>query len=234
MEEEAIVAIKLPPRGSYTVKVPSSHETTLARTQYNVAHEEILPQSGGDGPRTASTTQRAITLKSYRPPKRTLNAASESGDIESIMFHIIEGADLNGRNASGHFPLAGAAHYGHAQAVRYLVEHGAKIDMLTTLNWSPLYIAAWRQHLDVAKVLLSAGASTKPRTYSGEYSPCPGEFTALHAAAFNGNTQMVRLLLKYGADARKKAGGRLPEDVARDQGHNAIERLLTATRRAHP
>ena len=171
-------------------------------------------------------------MKLYRPPKGTLHSAAESGDIESIMFHLLEGADINGRKANGHFPLAGAAHYRHVKAVNYLIEHGAKINMLTTLHWTPLYIAAWRQHLDVAKVLLSAGASTAPRTLHSEYGPSADGFTALHAAAFNGDRKMVRLLLKYRADPRKKAGGRLPEDVASDAGHKAVAILLRAKRRA--
>lgn len=170
-------------------------------------------------------------MKPYRPPNRTLNSAAESGDIESIMFHLLEGADVNGRKANGYFPLGGAAHYGHPQAVKYLVEHGAKINMLTTYHWSPLFIAAWRQHHDVAKILLAAGASTKPRTIYGEYSPCPGGFTALHAAAFNGDIKMVRLLVAHGADISAKARDRLPEDVARDEGHKSITRLLSAKRR---
>jgi ankyrin repeat protein len=150
------------------------------------------------------------------------------------MFHLLEGADVNGKKATGHFPLAGAAYYGHAQAVKYLLEHGAKIDLLTALNWSPLYIAVWRQHLDVAEVLLSAGASTKSHTLYSEYGPSLEGFTALHAAAHTGNSKMVRLLLKHGADVGKKAGGRLPEDVASDEGHKAVARLLRAKRRARP
>ena len=171
-------------------------------------------------------------MKPYQPPKRTLHSAAESGDIESIMFHLLEGADVNERKANGHFPLGGAAHCGHPQAVKYLVEHGAKINMLTTFHWSPLFIAAWQDHLDVAKVLLAAGASTKPRTISGEYSPCPDGYTALHAAATTGNMKMVRLLLAHGADTSAKAWGELPEDVARDEGHISIARLLRAKRRA--
>ena len=172
-------------------------------------------------------------MKPYRPPKGTLNSAAESGDIESIMFYLLEGADVNGKKANGHFPLAGAAHYGHAQTVKDLIEHGAKVNMFTAIHWSPLYIAAWRQHFDVAKVLLSAGASTTSRTLYSEYGPSGAGFTALHAAASNGDGKMVRLLLKYGANPHKKAGDRLPEDVANDAGHKAIARLLRAKRRAH-
>ena len=170
-------------------------------------------------------------MKQYRPAKRTLNAAAESGDIESIMYHLLEGADINGRNGSGHFPLGGAVHYGHTQAVMYLIKRGAKINMLTSLHWTPLYIAASRQHLEIAKVLLSAGASTKPKTLHGDYGSSYRGFTALHISACNGDMKMVRLLLKHGADPRTKADSRLPEDIATDRGHKEVARLLRVKRK---
>ena len=104
--------------------------------------------------------------------------------------------------------------------------------MLTEFDWSPLYIAVWQKHLDVAKVLLAAGASTKPQSGYHEYSPSPGGFTALHAAAHLGNTMMVRLLLKYGASPSKKAHGKLPEEIAAINGHKQLARILRAYRRA--
>ncbi len=148
------------------------------------------------------------------------------------MFHLLAGADVNGRTANGHFPLAGAAFKGHAQAAQYLIEHGAKVNMLTAFHWSPLYIAVVSRHLDVARVLLSAGASTKPQTIPNEYGTSPRGFAALHAAASTGEGKMVRLLLRHGADPCRKAEGRLPEDVASDAGHQAIAKLLRARRTA--
>ena len=58
-------------------------------------------------------------MKPYRPPNRTLNSAANSGDIESIMFHLLEGANVNARNAIGHFPLAGAEKWSRKSEQRY-------------------------------------------------------------------------------------------------------------------
>jgi len=179
-----------------------------------------------------SSSRAPSRLKAYHPPHRTLHSAAEHGDIESIMFHLLEGADINARKSRGYFPLGAATHFGHATAVQFLIDHGADIEMLTEYRWSPLYIAAWQQHLDVAKVLLTAGASTKPRSGYGEYSPSPSDFTALHAAAHLGNTKMVRLLLKYGASPSEKTHGELPEEIAANNGHKQIARILRAHRRA--
>lgn len=174
----------------------------------------------------------AARLKEYRPPKRTIHSAAESGDIESISYHLLEGVDVNGRTARGYFPLAGAAYNGHAQAVRYLLDHGAKIDMLTKFRWTALYNAVWREHIDVAEVLLDAKASTKVCTIAGEHGPSQTGFTVLHAAAHTGNLAMVKLLLKYGSDPGKKAAQQLPEDVARAMGHKEVAKLLELTRRS--
>ncbi len=179
-----------------------------------------------------SSTRAPSGVKAYRPPRRTLHSAAENGDIESIMFHLLKGADINARKSRGYFPLGAAAHFGHATAVQFLIDHGADIEMLTECRWSPLYIAAWQEHLNVAKVLLAAGASTKPRSGYNQYSPSPSEFTALHAAAHLGNTKMVRLLLRYGANPGEKAHDKLPEEIAANNGHKQIARILRAHRRA--
>ena len=171
-------------------------------------------------------------VKAYRPARRTLHAAAENGDIPSIMFHLMERADINGTKSKGYFPLAGAANNGHAQAVQYLLDHGAHINMASELNWTSLYTAATRQHLDVAEVLLRAGANTGVSTHYSEYGPSREGFTALHAAALNGNLKMIMLLLDYLADPRDRAGRDLPEDVARLAGHAAVARVLAAKRRA--
>jgi ankyrin repeat protein len=167
-----------------------------------------------------------MNMKPYKPKKRTLNSAAEFGDIPSIMFHLLNGADINGRIGNGFFPLGGAVHYGHGQATLYLIEHGADINTPTTLNWSPLYIAAWMRHLEVAKILLQAGADTKLSTIYRQYTPSREGYTALHAAAFNGDAKMVRLLLKYGASKRARASKLTPEDVARRSGFSSVARLL--------
>jgi ankyrin repeat protein len=52
-------------------------------------------------------------------------------------------------------------------------------------------------------------------------------FTALHAAAFSGDTDMIRLLLSLGADPGiRSAWGATPLEAARSHGHPAVAELL--------
>jgi ankyrin repeat protein len=170
-------------------------------------------------------------VKAYRPARRTLCAAAENGDIPSIGFHLLEGADINGTKSKGFLTLGGAALHGHAQAVQYLLDHGANIDMASELNWTTLYIAASRKYLDVAEVLLRAGADTSNPTHHSEYGLSRDGFTALHAAALAGDLNMVRRLLAYSADPCTTARRDLPQDVARLERHAVIARVLAAESR---
>ena len=90
-------------------------------------------------------------------------------------------------------PVADAAAKGDVEAVRTLLRQGedantAQPDGMTALHW-----AAQRNQVEVAEVLLYAGATLRPMTRMGGYTP-------LHLAARSGNTEVARTLLEAGAD----------------------------------
>ena len=90
-------------------------------------------------------------------------------------------------------PVADAAQRGDAEAVRSLLQQGAdpnaaQPDGLTALHW-----AALNDQLEIAQVLLYAGATVKPVTRVGGYTP-------LHLASRAGHSAVVRALLEAGAD----------------------------------
>jgi len=166
-------------------------------------------------------------MKPYKPKRKTLNAAATNGDIESIMYHLLMGADIDQKLANGHCALGGAVFNGHAQAVQFLIERGAKIDQTSACNWSPLYIAAWRNDLVIAKLLLDAGADIEVATALDGYGNSPFRYTALHWAAERGWFRMTKLLLKYGANPKVENGhGVRPETLAREAGFLKVARML--------
>ncbi|KAJ7159603.1 ankyrin repeat-containing domain protein [Mycena filopes] len=75
---------------------------------------------------------------------------------------------------------------------------------------SPLQIAAYYGHLDIARLLIEHGASVTAR--SGFYK------TALRAAATEGHLPVVQLLMKYGAGIDAPGAIR----VAADSGHASV------------
>jgi ankyrin repeat protein len=89
--------------------------------------------------------------------------------------------------------VADAAQQGDLAAVRMLVKqkvdvNAAQGDGSTALHW-----AAQKDDLEMAKILLAAGASVKATTRLGAATP-------MFMACRNGNAPMIELLIKSGAD----------------------------------
>jgi uncharacterized protein len=97
--------------------------------------------------------------------------------------------------APGESRVADAVMAGDQDAVRALLKDGADVnsaqgDGMTALHW-----AAMKDLVDVAEMLLYAGANPKATTRMGGYTP-------LLLAAKNGNAAMIRVLAKGGADVK--------------------------------
>jgi ankyrin repeat protein len=97
--------------------------------------------------------------------------------------------------------LTDAAKQGDRAAVQAMLARKADVneaqgDGMTALHW-----AAYRDDVEMARLLVQAGANVKATTRLGDYTP-------LFFAAKNGNGAMVELLVKAGADvnAPNKAG----------------------------
>src|SRR5882724_1904354 len=97
--------------------------------------------------------------------------------------------------------LADAAMHGDKEAVRSLLKQKLDIstpqgDGATALHW-----AAFQDDLEMAQLLLQAGANVKAATREGAITP-------LFMACTNGSAAMIEALLKAGADANSvKANG---------------------------
>lgn len=123
-------------------------------------------------------------------------------------------------------------------------------------GWTPLHLAAFFGHLDLAASLLDRGADVNARSTNGlNNTPLhaaaagghtelvglllkrgaavntrqEGGWTALHAAAQSGNRQMLEILLASGADPTvRAANNQLPLDLALSRGHGEVAALLEA------
>jgi ankyrin repeat protein len=153
-------------------------------------------------------------------------------------------------------PVADAAQRGDAEAVRTLLRQGADVnaaqgDGMTALHW-----AAANGDMDIAALLMPAGANLEAVTRLGDYTPLhlasraghapvaralleaganvaaatsTGAATALHFAAGAGSADAVVALLEHGADVnvREAARGQTPLMFAAAYGRlEALEVLL--------
>lgn len=124
-------------------------------------------------------------------------------------------------NAEGFTPLGLAAFFGHADAVKVILEHGAAIDARDKSRFgnTALDAAVAADHADVVRILLASGANVNVRDAS--------DYTPLHKAAANGNVDIARMLLDRGADvAAVRKGGATPLAEASAKGHAAVGDLL--------
>ena len=125
------------------------------------------------------------------------------------------GASVNKvETINGNSPLNYAAHGGHADLVRKLIDHGADHKLKDHDGWTPLMSAAARGHLDVVKILLklshvSPGEDPETDPHNTRDWQNSEGTTPLMAALVNGHTDVVNALLEAGADVnrRKWSGG---------------------------
>ncbi|XP_007189048.2 ankyrin repeat and SOCS box protein 5 isoform X2 [Balaenoptera acutorostrata] len=113
-------------------------------------------------------------------------------------------------------PTHEAASKGHHECLEILISWGIDVDQDIPHLGTPLYVASMSQQFHCVRKLLYTGADVQ----KGKYWDTP-----LHAAAQQSCTEIVNLLLEFGADVNAKNTELLrPVDVATSS--SLVERLL--------
>lgn len=151
--------------------------------------------------------------------------AAALGDIERLRAALDAEPGLITRfTHDGWTLLHLAAFFGHADAVRLLLERGSDAGALSInqMRNTPLHAAlAGPMGVDGVRLLVEAGADVNARQHGG--------YTPLHSAAQNGKMEIVDLLLDRGADADAATDdGRRAADFAREKGHDDVIARLRA------
>lgn len=116
--------------------------------------------------------------------------------------------------------LITAAGDGNIGQVNELLQHGANVNYkLFDAGTTPLIAAASRGHIDVAEILLAAGAQINATD--------DGVGTALYWAAFEGRVRMVKLLLSRGGklNCQFDSAAYLLQ-IIRKRGYREVEELV--------
>ena len=106
------------------------------------------------------------------------SAGSNEEVFEAVKLCFEAGNDVNAVDVNGDTALHGAAHRGSNEIVQFLIDHGAKVDVVNKLGWTPYLIAdgvfypnTYNRRLDTAALLLKLGANPNLGTRRAEDLP---------------------------------------------------------------
>ena len=186
--------------------------------------------------------------------QRSFVTYAQNGDLDVVRLFVEAGLDVNAQpytSSSVYIPtqedveqlddleavwfpqdgdedndtaLMKAAGQGHIEVVRFLVEQGADLDVRNRQGQNALMFAAAGGHLTVVVFLIDSGADMSPIgfIYSYEYGP----YTPLMWAAYNGQLEVVNLLLEYGKIIRISGSPGFALGWAAYRGHLDVVNLL--------
>jgi ankyrin repeat protein len=147
--------------------------------------------------------------------EKPIHDAAFEGNLKKVEEIINKDpAQVNIRDYSDTTPLYFASMAGHTEIVKFLLAHGANIELANNLGERPLAKAAKFKNYDTVKILLEHGAEVNCKDVLGG--------TPLHEATLQSGKEMVDLLISYGADvsARDKYESAPLHEAAM---HNNIE-----------
>ena len=122
-----------------------------------------------------------------------LHWAAYNDDLELARRLVAAGADPDAVNEYGSFPLAEAAMNGGTAMIRLLLEAGADPERANADGQTALMIVARTYAVEAAQALIDAGADVnRAETWRGQ--------TPLMWAAAQGQPQMIRVLMRVGAE----------------------------------
>lgn len=181
-----------------------------------------------------------------------LHWAASEGQADTVQLLIKRGAKVNAKDEEGNTPLHHATSGAHKGTVMLLLKHGAKVNVrnqggetpLTNVCAAPVqshWVRSYErgatgvqpppsdeyeqrhadgQHVCIAKKLLKSGAKVNVRVKESRAMP-------LHFAAFQGDKDLVALLLRYGAKINARdADGQTPVAVANCCDHAEVVELM--------
>jgi ankyrin repeat protein len=186
----------------------------------------------------------AKSRTSHQVSPLMLSCYFKKPQVTELLIKYIDEINLFEASAAGRFDVVAHLVYQHPEAVNFYAEDG----------FSPLGLACYFGHYEIARYLVLKGADVNQPSNNGFrvyplHSAVAGNYTqiarmliennaqvnvkqqagatALHSAAQNGNIDLLILLLEHGADANiRMEGGKLPADLAREKGFLEISEAL--------
>lgn len=174
--------------------------------------------------------QSGIDINTQHPTSGTtvlMIASSYYYYDDMVEFLVRNGAEVNLKDSEGKTALLWAASNSLPNA-KILVANGAKVneaanDGMTPFLQATLGVSSGKVHIELCELLRKKGANinaTLQRTSAMGWN-------ALHYAAANGDVELVKYLIKYGANVNKATGeGSTPLFLAKLGNREEVIKIL--------
>jgi ankyrin repeat protein len=152
----------------------------------------------------------------------------EEGHIEISKLLIEHGADVNALDDAKRTPLHFVSQFGHLNAAKWLLAHGASVTVNSQTNegWTPLHWAAYLRHFQIACTLLEHKARVNSRDNHG-CTPLHRALQHRESGLGPGQSRVVMLLLDNNADVNVgDNSGYTPLHLAALRGSLEVARKL--------
>lgn len=142
------------------------------------------------------SSKAKINVKDFSGETALIIAARKK-QIEILEILIANGANPNIANQRGDTPLMFAIK--QPEIIKLLINKKTNLELEDIYGQSVLYLAAHNGYFESVKLLLNAGALPQPLVGRSKYNKLP-----LVGASGQGHLDIVKLLIKHGADINKQ------------------------------
>jgi len=163
---------------------------------------------------------KELYIKSIERKKSLISLwnSLENGEDEKVK-ELLEKIDINTQDSDGSSPLHYAAYYGNLDLLKFLVEKGAKVDILNREGKTPLMFATLMGQTESVDILIQNKADV--------YIKDKNKNTLLHFAAIEGALEIAKLLMEKGvAFEAKNYTGKTPLFLAAENGNLEVVKFL--------
>lgn len=168
------------------------------------------------------TVSQSHESKTDPAKEQALHEAALNGEAGTVDKLLEEGVNVNAVDAGERTALMYSSFNGHTEIVAKLLDSGAEVGLRDAMGRTALLFASTGPFSETVILLLENNADPNIRDADEHFTPI------MHAAA-EGQLEVVKILLKYGADrSLKDVDGEDAELFARNNGHIEVADLLKA------